>query len=759
MISKRVFSATLFLWLFSTFSPLVLIAQATIPFALSARWICPGFAEDSIRRPCPIFRREFNIVKPVQAAVITITAHGLYEAWLDNQRIGDAYFTPGFTDYHRRLQYQQYEVGNQLHQGKNEIRVTVGDGWYRGEYGADMKNDRYGSDASLLFQLVIQYTDGAYDTVVSDSDWQCATGPIRYSNIYNGEVTDTRIQPVGWSAVKTKDVSTDNLVASTSEPVRAHEQFHPVKILSSPKGETILDFGQNLAGWVRITVTGKPGDTIRLSHSEALDSAGNFTTWNLRIAQAQDIYVLNGESQTLEPHFTYHGFRYVKVEGYPGPLKPENFIAIALYSDLKPAGSFSCSDSLLNQLQHNICWSQKSNFFDIPTDCPQRSERFGWAGDAQMFARTASFNMDVKDFYLKWLADLAAGQGTNGGLPVFIPDYRFPDTVGPRGGVAGWGDAATILPWTLFEVYGDATVLERQYASMKAWVDYIWHTADTSGLCWKARGYGDWYSPTKTTDIEYIDQCFFIHSTELLIRTAQVLGKNGDVERYSDLLDKIRAIFLDKYWLRGSRFPNTQTAYVLALQFDLLPDSLQAKATQHLVSLIHENSDHLGTGFLGTPYLLWVLTKNGYTDLAFKILKQTTPPSWLYPLSKGATTIWEKWDAIKPDGTFDTCSLNHYAYGAVGDWLYRGVAGIDEASPGYKKIVIHPHIGGGLTWVHADYQCPYGKIVSNWSLKGRSLTMEVTIPAGTTATIILPNKGRETSKEVGPGQYRWKRRI
>jgi alpha-L-rhamnosidase len=733
--------------------------ELELPFVRRARWIQPGFPEDSIRRPPPIFRKEFTVSKPVQSAIITITAHGLYEVSLDSQRIGNAFFTPGFTDYYRRLQYQHYEVSLQIHPGENEIRVTVGDGWYRGEFGADMKNNRYGKDASLLFQLKIQFTDGSHETVVSDGSWQCATGPIRYSNIYNGETEDTRIQPLDWTFVKMEDVFPDNLVASISEPVRANEQFHPVKILNSAKGETILDFGQNLAGWVRITVTGKPGDTIRLCHSEALDSAGNFYTGNLRIARAQDVYVLNGESQTLEPHFTYHGFRYVKVEGYPGLLKPENFTAIALYSDLKPTGSFSCSDRLLNQLQHNICWSQKSNFFDIPTDCPQRSERFGWAGDAQMFARTASFNMDVKAFYLKWLADLSAGQGTNGGLPVFIPDFRFPDTVGPRGGVAGWGDAATILPWTLYEVYGDTAILQQQYSSMKAWVNYIWHTADTSGLNWKAKGYGDWYAPLGPTDIEYIDQCFFIHSTELLIKAARVLGKTEDLERYKILLDKIKTLFLEKYWGEVGRVPNTQTAYVLALQFDLLPDSLKHLAVQHLVALIHENKDHLATGFLGTPYLLWVLTKSGNTDLAFTLLRQTTPPSWLYPLNKGATTIWEKWDAIRPDGTFDTCSLNHYAYGAVGDWLYRVVAGIDAASPGYKKVIIHPHIGGGLTWVNARYQCPYGEIVSSWKLSGKVFHLEITIPPHTTATIILPQKGREESREVGSGHYQWSTNI
>lgn len=728
-------------------------------FTCEVKWIQPNFKEDSMIRTCPIFRREFIVSAPIETATLTITAHGLYEAYVDDQRVGNAYFTPGFTNYHRRLQYQQYDVSKQIHMGRNEIRASVGEGWYRGDFGADMKNNHYGSQAGLLMQLELRYIDGHRETVVTDGNWQCSAGPIRYSNIYNGEITDTRIRSLEWLPVEIGEESKVNLVKSVGEPVRQHEVFRPGRLLISPKGESILDFGQNLAGWVKMTVSGKSGDTVRLYHSETLDSAGNFYTGNLRKARAQDIYILNGTKQALEPHFTYHGFRYIKIEGYPGKINPKNFVAVALYSDLKPSGNFTCSDRLLNRLQQNICWSQKSNFFDIPTDCPQRSERFGWTGDAEIFARTASFNQNVKDFFLKWLADLASSQGTNGGLPVIVPDYRFPDTVGPLGGVAGWGDAATVLPWTLFKVYGDTTILERQYNSMKGWVDYIRHIADTSGLFWKARGYGDWYAPLGPTDIEYIDQCFFIHSTELLVGAARVLSKTEDIETYSILLDKIRKIFLEKYWSLSHSVPNTQTAYVLALEFDLLPDSLRNEAAEQLVDLIHANNDHLATGFLGTPYLLWVLTKYGHSDLAFTLLHQTTPPSWLYPITKGATTIWEKWDAIKPDGSFDTCSLNHYAYGAVGDWLYRVVAGIDAASPGYRKILIHPHIGAGIHWVRASYKCPYGLIISNWKIKRNVLRMAVIIPANTTATIFLPKDGKEESLEIGPGRYRWKRKI
>jgi alpha-L-rhamnosidase len=723
-----------------------------------AHWIEPAATADTLQHPCPVFRKTFTVTHPTRSATLFITAHGLYQATLNGRPLSHDLFTPGFTNYHRRLQYQQYAIGNLIRPGKNEIQVTVGEGWYLGEFGADLKKGRYGQQAGLLFRLVIRFADGSHQTISSDSSWQSAPGPIIHSGIYNGELTDTRINPTDWSPVRTHDEPNDNLVPSTSPPVREHEHFQPTRLFTSPKGETILDFGQNLAGWVRFAVTGQPGDTVRLSHAETLDAAGNFYTGNLRLAEAQDVYILRGGTQTLQPNFTYHGFRYVRIDHYPGKARPENFTAVALYSDLPHAGDFSCSDSLINRLQANINWSQKSNFFEIPTDCPQRSERFGWTGDAQMFCRTASFNQNVNAFYEKWLADLASSQGTNGGLPNYIPDFRYPDTIGPRGGVAGWGDATTIIPWTLYQVYGDTAMLRRQYASMKAWVNYQLNHIDPVDHIWEANGYGDWYAPGPQTDIGYIDQCFLIHSLELLDSTEKIISPNGA----KNVIDQAALPILKQAFQRdffgpdGLPIPNTQTACVLALQFHLLPDTLQPLVARRLAKLIHDNSDHLATGFLGTPYILWALSDNGYSDLAFTLLHQTTPPSWLYPLTKDATTIWEKWEAIKPDGSFDTCSLNHYAYGAVGDWLYRFVAGIDAIAPGYKIIKITPHPGGGLSWVKARYRCPYGKIVSNWTIKSGELSMHVEIPPHTTAIITIPGKRPMT---VHAGTHQFKTRI
>lgn len=759
-----------------------------------AQWILPGFHEDSTNRPPPVFRKTFMIEKKVRFATLFITAHGLYEATMNGQRIGNALFTPGWTSYHRRLQYQCYDLTSQLRKGNNQVQVTVGDGWWRGVFGGAMTHDHYGKDAALLFQLQIVYTDGGRGMLVSDSSWQSATGSIRYADLYNGEIYDARIEDSAWAGVRVADsdgpadsghlaipdsiggiYAKNNLVATISEPVTRQQTLHPIKVFTDPKGEQLIDFGQNISGWVRFRPVGQPGDTITITHAEALDKDGNFYTGNLRAAKAQDVYILNPSTSSsqlptadppknptstlqsstssplsLEPHFTFHGFRYARVEGWRGALHPDDFEAIALSSNLQHTGDFTCSNPLLNQLQHNIVWSQQDNFLDIPTDCPQRSERYGWTGDAQIFARTASFNQDIYTFFSKWLKDLAADQGSNGGMPVIIPDLNGHRNIGPKKGVAGWGDAATIVPWTLFNAYGDTAVLETQYASMKAWVDYIQSAAQPHYL-WNADGYGDWLAPdTMKTLVPFIDQCYYALSTRLLVKAAGILNKPEDSGYYAALYKKVQTALLEIYY----PLPNTQTGYLLPLYFDLLPDSLRASAVEKLVILIRNNQDHLATGFLGTPCLLPVLTRYGYTDLAYTVLLQDTPPSWLYPVKMGATTIWEKWDAITPDGTVGDKSLNHYAYGAVGDWLYREVAGISEEEPGYRTIRIQPHPGGGLSFVKASYDCPYGTIVSSWRMEKGRFRLHVEIPPNTKALIYLPesqNPGQPI--RVGSGVY------
>ncbi|MDQ2720559.1 MAG: glycoside hydrolase family 78 protein [Bacteroidota bacterium] len=740
------------------------------PSDWKAKWIEPGYAEDSVMRPSPMFRKQFISNKKIKSATAFITSHGLYEAFLNGKRIGDAYLTPGWTSYNKRLQYQVYDVTSLLQNGKNAVGAKLGDGWYRGPIAWGNNINRYGKKLGLLFQLNIIYTDGSNEIIVSDESWKSSTGAIRSSEIYNGEFYDAReekedwanasYKDQSWAGVNVKSFDNSNLIATYNEPVKKHETFKPIKILKTPAGEQVIDFGQNLVGWVQLKVKGNPGDTIILSHAEVLDKKGNFYTENLRGAKEQDTYILKGgQSETFEPHFTFQGFRYVKVEGFPGELKPENFTAIALYSDMRPTGDFSTSNPMINQLQHNIQWGQKSNFLDIPTDCPQRDERLGWTGDAQAFSRTAAFNMQVNNFFSKWLKDLAADQLSSGSVPFVIPNVLGDNSAGST----GWADAATIIPWNMYLAFGDKELLAQQYSSMKAWVGFM-ESKSKNDLWNTGFHFGDWlfYRPdddndgrSAITDKYLIAQCFYAHSTQLLINAAKALDKKEDADRYIILLQRIKDAFLKEYVTSNGRLVSgTQTAYVLALNFDMLPDALRAQAAERLVENIHDYDDHLTTGFLGTPYLCHVLTRFGYPDVAYKLLLQETYPSWLYPVKMGATTIWERWDGEKPDSTFENPgmnSFNHYAYGAIGDWMYREMAGLDtyEDGPGYKHIKIKPHIGGNFTYVNADLQTYYGKVSCHWKIENGKLQMDVEIPANTTADIFIPVKNSDDILESG----------
>lgn len=735
-----------------------------------AKWIQPGYVEDIIMRPAPLLRKEFTSTKKIINASAYITAHGLYEASLNGQRIGEAYLTPGWTSYKTRLQYQTYDVTNLLRNGNNAIGLMLGNGWYRGIIGFNDNINVYGNDIAVLFQLNITYSDGSTQIIASDNTWKSSTGAVRYTEIYNGETIDARLDKQGWtlpgyndkdwSDVKVAGFSLDNLITTINEPVKKHETFKPLRTFTSPNNEQIIDFGQNVVGWVTVKIRGNTGDTIKISHAEVLNKSGNFYTANLRAAKAQDIYILKDDKEeTFEPHFTWHGFRYIKVEGYPGKLKPENFTAVALYSDMQPTGSFTTSDSLINQLQHNIQWGQKGNFLDVPTDCPQRDERLGWTGDAQVFSRTATFNMNVNSFFEKWLKDVAADQFDNGSVPFVVPNVLG----NTSGGSAGWADCATIIPWNMYLAYGDKKILEDQYGSMKAWVDYM-KNKSVNNLWSTGFHFGDWlfYRPdddndgrAAVTDKYLIAQCFYAHSTQLLINAAKVLNKNDDINFYSDLLQKIKDAFLKEYMTSNGRLVSgTQTAYVLALNFDMLPDLLREQAATRLVDNIKSYGNHLTTGFLGTPYLCDVLTRFGYTDVAYKLLMQDTYPSWLYPVKMGATTIWERWDGIKPDSSFENAgmnSFNHYAYGAIGDWMYRKVAGIDtyEDGVGYRHIKIQPHPGGGFTNISASLQTYYGKLSSQWNVKNDTLFMNIEIPANTTATVFIPAQDASKIMESG----------
>lgn len=732
-----------------------------------AKWIMPGFL-DTVGMPNPYFRKNFQAKKKIVSATAYVTAHGMYEAWINGKRVGDAYLSPGWTSYNKRLQYQAYDVTNLVMSGKNAVGVVLGSGWYRGNLGWQTQYNIYGKDIALLFQLEINYSDGSKDVIGSDQTWKSSTGAIRFADIYHGETIDSRLEQKGWSTaefnesnwkgVELADFQMNNLVATYNQPIRKHETFTP-KIFRTPKGELVADFGQNLVGWCVVKFNGKAGDQITLRHFEVLDKFGNVYTDNMRSAKVTSTYIADGSGeQVFEPHFTFFGFRYVVIEGVKN-FRPEDLTAVALYSDMPKTGEFECSDPMLNQLQHNIQWGQKGNFLDVPTDCPQRDERMGWTGDAQAFSRTAMYNFDAFNFFAKWARDIDADQLPNGSVPFVIPAV-----LGDPGGSTGWADVATIVPWNSFLVYGDTAVLKNQYRSMKAWVDFM--TSKSSNDLWNTGfHFGDWlfYSPAPddrdgraaVTDKYLIAQCFYAFSTQLLINSAKILGKTEDVKTYTNLLNRVKTAFQKEYVTPNGRMVSgTQTAYVLALQFDMLPESQRTYAAKQLADNVKSYDNHLTTGFLGTPYICNVLTRFGYPDVAYNLLFQKTYPSWLYPVTMGATTIWERWDGIKPDSTFQTetmNSFNHYAYGAIGEWMYRTVAGLDAdpAVGGYKKLLIQPQLTDSLQYAKATLETLHGRAVSHWEIKGKDLILNVEVPTNSTAVVRIPAVSASAITEDG----------
>ncbi|MFY0688572.1 MAG: family 78 glycoside hydrolase catalytic domain [Cyclobacteriaceae bacterium] len=732
--------------------------------AFTAKWITPGFEEDTLNRPSPIFRKDFSLAqKDITKATAYITAHGVYEARLNGQRVGEYFMAPGWTSYNKRLQYQTYDVTEQVSKGKNAISVTLGNGWYRGYLAWRDAKNHYGNDIALLLQIEITYADGSQETIVTDKSWKTGLGPITFSEIYDGESYDSRLEAAfskvgfddqAWSNAREADFSKDVLVTTINEPIKQQEIVKPVNILTSKKGELIVDFGQNLVGLVQLMAEGASGAVIDVYHAEVLNEDGTFYTDNLRQAAQKASYILNGKGiQTLQPHFTFMGFRYAKIVGYPGELKPENINAIVLHSDVAPTGTFTTSDPLLNQLQSNIQWSQKGNFLDVPTDCPQRDERMGWTGDAQAFFRTAAFNMDVNNFFIKWMKDVAADQYENGSIPFVVPnilDYNNGSILkNNSAGSAGWADVATIIPWERYLLYGDKDILKNQYPTMKAWVEFMYN--ESNDHVWNTGfHFGDWlsYNPdddrmgkAAVTDKYFLTQCFFAYSTQLLINAAEVLDLDEDIALYTDRLKNVKKAFLEEYVTPNGRIgPNTQTAYVLALQFDLLPEEQRQQAADRLVKNIRDYENHITTGFLGTPYICHVLSRFGYEEVAFDLLNQKTYPSWLYPVTMGATTIWERWDGIKPDGSFQTPrmnSFNHYAYGAVGDWMYRNIGGINLVKPAYKEFYIKPK-PGNLSAANASLDTYYGQIKADWTRDETGFTLNANVPVNTTGIIFLP---------------------
>ncbi len=741
------------------------------------RWI--SSPDKSIDSPC--LRKDFHIRKELASARLYVSSRGLYRMMVNGEQVSEDLFTPGWTEYRSRIQYQSYDVGALLVKGENTLASMLGNGWFRGSLGFAGNGAVYGDTLELICQLHLRYSDGTEEVLGTGDGWTCGEGGVRYSDLYHGEIYDSLMEAEGWSRPGFDDSSwspavvTDTpctiLTAQESEGVRRIEELPVLEVLTSPQGETILDFGQNLVGWVRFSATGNRGEKVRLSHAEILDSEGNFYTGNLRSARQLIEYTLGGEdTEIYEPCFSFQGFRYVRIDEYPGSVDPENFKAVVLHTDMEETGEFSCSHPLVNQLQHNILWGQKGNFLDVPTDCPQRDERLGWTGDAQVFAGTACYNMNTALFFTKWLNDLKTSQRPNGSVPAVVPTMPETDMMMPEDSGAGWGDAAVIVPWSIYQAYGDRRLLEDQYPVMKGYVDYIRSRAE-DGLLWNSgEHFGDWLaldakpgSYKGATPDDLVATAYYAHSAAVLSKAASVLGKSDDASEYSELNSRIKKAFQDEYLTpRGRISSETQTAHIMALIFDLVPGEHRSRITESLISNLYENKWHLSTGFLGTPLLCPVLSMVGREDAAFRLLLQEEYPSWLYQVKKGATTIWEHWDGIKPDGSMwsdDMNSFNHYAYGAIGEWIYRNLGGIrqNEENPGYKHFTLNPSTVREITSASAALNTLYGEIRSEWSLEGDNFSWTVVIPPNTTADLVFPwpGSGAPENRTLGSGSYRF----
>ena len=725
------------------------------------------------------FRTSETLSRKIRKATAYITSHGIYEAFINGKRVGDYELTPGWTTYLKRLQYQAYDVTDMLLKGKNVFAAMVSPGWYSGGMNTGNPKNRYkyGKDVSLLMQINIEYADGTKQSIVTDGNWECCVpaeeefakaGGVTFANIYDGETIDARLMDSSWASIqpqtswkrkaKVMNMSKNHLVATINEPVKASQSILAKEIIITPKGEKVIDFGQNIVGWERVKLSGKKGDQVRITHAEVLDKEGNFYTTNMRSAKTTSLFILNGGGEEcFEPHHTFYGFRYIRIEGLEGELHLEDFEAVPICSGFDRIGKFSSSNPVINQLHHNIEWGFWDNFVDVPTDCPQRDERLGWTGDAQVFFRTASFLGKVDNFFYKWLADLKADQRHDGRVPRIIPDSYHGDY---RTAATGWADAATIIPWNHYMAFGNIQVLEQQYDSMKGWVDYMVSQSKDRDYLWNnGDHYGDWlfYSlsndpggQSAVTSSHLVAQCFFANSADIVSRTATLLNKQEEADYYAEVAYKVRKAYMNEYVTpNGLISSDTQTAYVLALQFKMLPENLREQAAERLVRNIKRYGNHITTGFLGTSYICNVLTEFGRSDVAYQLLLQETCPSWIYSVSKGATTIWERWNSIQTDGSIidGMNSFNHYSYGAIGDWLYRSAVGIKEAAPGYKKIIIQPHIGGGFKHMNASTLTPYGKVSASWTAEGDALkTLEVEIPVNTTAEVLLPASSIESVK-------------
>lgn len=720
----------------------------------TAKWIVPEMDKDVH----PVLGRTFELAGEIVSARAYVCGLGLYEMQINGVKVGNEYLTPHFNAYQKWLQYQTYDVTGMLREGENRVSVSLGNGLYKGRFGFEGNTaELYGKEFALLCELVVTYADGTNVVIGSDKDWTAVRGKNMGGNLYDGEIYNATFESSDTFAVHEGDFGYERLTARMSLPVVVKQEVKPVEVIRTPTGETVLDMGQNMVGWMRFRTNAPKGTVIRLSHGEVLQD-GNFYRENLRSAKAEFVYTADGTETVVRPHFTFYGFRYVKVEGWPGELNPDDFTGCVLYSDLEETGSFETSNPFVNRLFLNALWGQRGNFVDVPTDCPQRDERMGWTGDAQVFSGTACFNMDSYAFYSKYGYDMGREQEERGGMvPMIVPAANV-----LGGGSSAWGDAATIIPWNIYLHYGDKTILEQQFQSMKGWVDFIIRADEQSGgrrLWTVGFQFGDWLaldgshpdSPMGGTDTDFIASAYYRYSTQLVAKAANILGKQNLADYYSRISDEVRSAIEVEYFTKSGRLGlDTQTAYSVALYMDLVPEAYKPKVVEALRKRLKIDRNHLKTGFVGTPYLNHVLSENGLNDLAYTLLLNEDYPSWLYAVKLGATTIWERWNSILPDGKISSSgmnSLNHYAYGAIAEWMYRKIAGINpvEDAPGFRRVVLAPQPDFRLKWAKAELESAAGRYKSEWSFDDEGqLTFRFAIPFNAHALVRLPYADRET---------------
>lgn len=736
---------------------------------MQADWITHGFEDDL--EPCAVFCKKFSLQGKVKKARLYASALGVYEFTINDLPGSDIHFAPGWTSYQKIIQYQTYDITSYL-KDENDICFTVGNGWYKGILGFFNEGNHYGNRTALIAQIEITYEDGTTEMIITDESWVSTTGAHRYSEIYHGEVIDYTQQENVCVQAKLYDHTKNVLVAQQSEPVRITERRLGERLIITPKGETVIDFGQNLTGVVEVRLQKERGTRVIIRHAEALDENGNFYTANLRTAKATDTFICSGEEDYFRPMFTYHGFRYIQVEGLGENLEPTDFVACVIHTDLEKTGNFSCDDERVNQLMSNIDWSLRDNFLDIPTDCPQRDERLGYTGDCQIFLPTAACCRNVALFIEKWLQDLKYEQSLGQGIPTTIPNI-----LGPGGGIAIWHDAAAIVPWVMYQNYGDISFLENQFDSMMECVDfYRENMVDESGLIKKGQQLGDWVSmdvprgpwlkreeevwnlelieKMGATDPYYVANVYYANSAKLVAEAAAVLGKKEEEAKYRALHQEIVQKIRNEYMTPNGRvLSDTQTGCLMALHFDIAEEKHRPRLMESLLGNLQQHKNHLTTGFAGTPFLCPTLSENGAHDIAGNVFLKDDCPSWLYHVKLGATTMWELWDGVNPDGSFNKFemnSLNHYSYGSIGGWVYHNLLGLDMLEPGYKKSKIAPRLIKGITSMKGSIETVYGTLACEITCKDKRYFVDLSIPANTTSLVSLPDRTEET---LGSGKY------